>query len=103
MGGIFSSANRVLMWLGPEADESRAAFEPLEKLSQEIEVDVYTLQMQPSSQCTSTDWADTTRLLPFVAGELIPVHALYERAYFRQKIVLAKQATVYCGKQRMDW
>jgi hypothetical protein len=108
LGDIFSSATGVLMWLGPEADESRPAFELLEKLSQEIEMDVYTLQIQSSSQYTSTDWADTTRLLPFVAGKLTPVHALYERAYFRrtwicQEIVLAKQATVYCGKQRMDW
>jgi hypothetical protein len=108
MGKIFSFASHVLMWLGPEADRSEEAIRLLENLSKEVQIDTRTLEMRPSSQCTSADWADTTCMLPFKAGELTPVHALYERPYFkrawiRQEIVLAKRATVYCGQRQLNW
>ncbi|OAL07129.1 hypothetical protein IQ06DRAFT_288897 [Phaeosphaeriaceae sp. SRC1lsM3a] len=108
MGKIYSFAIRVLIWLGPDADRSDEAFSLLRNLGNEVEMDWETLVMRPSNQCDSVDWADTRLVLPFKAGQLIPVQAFLERPYFRrawirQELVLAKEAIVHCGLQNMNW
>jgi hypothetical protein len=49
----------------------------LETLNREVGIDFNPYQTRPSSQFTSVDWTDTTCYLPFMAGELILVQALY--------------------------
>jgi hypothetical protein len=106
MGDIYSLASCVLMWLGPEEDGSDDALKLLESLGEEIEVDWNDGHMRASSHCTNVEWADTTIPLPFMNGELNSVLALFARPYFRrawirQEIALAEEATVYCGLRTM--
>jgi hypothetical protein len=108
MGKIFSSASRVIIWLGPAQDHSNEALALLKNVSKEVEFDLINESFKPSAHSTSRDWADIAIDVPFVNGGLNPVAALFGRPYFRrvwirQEVALAKEAVVYCGTQNIPW
>jgi hypothetical protein len=108
MGLIYSSANRVIVWLGPEKNQSSEALAVLDDMSNEVEIDWRTMKMRSSSHCSSEDWANPFMTLPFKPSELLPVITLFERPYFRrawirQEIVLARDAIVHCGLRKISW
>ena len=108
MGEIYGLADNVMIWLGPEENKSNEALALMTSICQEVEADWNTDGLRPSKTCTNEDWANYYVPLPYMAGELIPVTALFERPYFsrawiRQEVVRATAATIYCGSIQMAW
>ncbi|KAH7084020.1 heterokaryon incompatibility protein-domain-containing protein [Paraphoma chrysanthemicola] len=110
MGRIFSSAYKVLAWLGPVQNRSDEAMELLENMGRSIEVvDWGEVTMQPHPQCDASDkhFADIACPLPFRCGELEPVLSLFRLAYFnrvwiRQELALSSYGTISCGDYTMN-
>ncbi len=108
MSEIYTQASSVMIWLGPEKDQSNDALKLMEKICEEVEADWGMEDLRPSKACSSKDWADYFVPLPYMDGELIPVADLFARPYFkrawiRQEIILANKATVYCGSVSIPW
>ncbi|KAL5118954.1 hypothetical protein ACEQ8H_003083 [Pleosporales sp. CAS-2024a] len=89
MGRIYSRAESIAIWLGPEADESSKAMELLQQVANHTE----------SSQLIRSDkrYPDSAALL-----------AVFKRDYWRrlwvvQEVLLAKKKMVYCGQSVLPW
>ena len=94
IGKIFSSAKRVLIWLGEHADGSEYLFRPGLPLAT-LTSSSLSYKFRPSSeekrQIRAVQWG-----------------ALLDRSYWRriwvvQEIALAKCITVHCGDDWQDW
>ncbi|KAH7353158.1 hypothetical protein BKA66DRAFT_475792 [Pyrenochaeta sp. MPI-SDFR-AT-0127] len=108
MGRIFSLASCVIVWLGHAAEGSDDALNRLRYLARNIDINWRDFTMRPSAQSTERSLANFQYNLPYFAGELDTVGALYNRPYFertwiRQEITLAARAVVQCGRQTMEW
>ncbi len=93
MMGIYSAAETVAIWLGPEEDHSSLAVRLLQELAE-----------QPSSK------EQVSRLISSRARKkgLSGVVALFERDYWRrlwvvQEVFNARSITVYCGHSKEPW
>jgi hypothetical protein len=93
MTGIYSTADSVAIWLGPEADDSALAIDLLRDVA---------------------DQADSpekiSRLISSRVGkpDLAAVVSLFERDYWRrlwvvQEIFNARSITVHCGSTKLQW
>lgn len=108
MGKIFQLAECVIVWLGPEADNSNEAIDLMQHLSQHIEMNWSDPSLSSSRSTSEPGWGDIRIELPYIAGELTSVCALLERPYFertwiRQEVTLARYAVVLCGRKRISW
>jgi hypothetical protein len=109
MGHIFSQADNVIIWLGPERDLSREAIAILRQIGNSVEVNWNPDFMIPAISCPESDkhFADRDTVLPYRNGALVPVLQLFERDYFkrvwiRQEVALATRATIHCGHDQLD-
>ncbi|KAF2451743.1 HET-domain-containing protein [Karstenula rhodostoma CBS 690.94] len=107
MGDVFSRASCVTAWLGREENNSSMAIQLLQDLTFHVEFGNH-FTMRPTLGTSHSHWADQKIPLPFRTGELDSVCALFQRPYFdrtwiRQEIVLATNACVQCGQQRIPW
>lgn len=110
MGVVYSTATRVIVWLGPQQDESEKALDIMEHVGRCVDVVKSFDTFRASSECPEKDkeWANPGGCLPFRDGQLEPVLRLFQRPYFhrvwiRQEICLANAATIYCGTRTLDW
>jgi hypothetical protein len=111
MADIYKSAERVLVWLGPEDHKSSFALETLHSLSTKVDINWMTDDMKPSDEAESneeTHWSDFSVALPYGAEELIPIYHLLQRSWFgrlwiRQEVRLAKYVLVVCGFDTIPW
>jgi hypothetical protein len=63
MADIFRLADRVIAWVGPEADDSSCALETFVSVGARIEVDWTLRTLRPAtSEEVDSDWADATRI-----------------------------------------
>ena len=100
MGTVYARSSEVLIWLGPESDDSAQALQDLENLSEDKhlhELDFYG-HMADDGQT----W------LPAPVERIIPLENLLKRAYWSriwvvQEIVRAQKATVFCGPSSLAW
>jgi hypothetical protein len=104
MGKIYSHADCVIAWLGPEKDNSNEALDLMQQWSQQVDVDWRNHRLHPSKQTTELTWSDRNTHLPYQNGELDPVFMLLARPYFertwiRQEILLATRASIQCGQK----
>ncbi|KAK1764198.1 heterokaryon incompatibility protein-domain-containing protein [Phialemonium atrogriseum] len=115
MRDVYSRADRVVVWLGPENDEDVPAavalvnciYAACEKEAQSAGRDLASLAVdyQPFAEITEDD------LDPGLAGSLRPWNALrrlYSRPWFTrvwcvQEIVLARSSTVLVGPHSLSW
>lgn len=109
MGQIFSQADNVIIWLGPERDLSREAIAILQHIGHSVAVNWNPEFMTPAINCLESDkhFADRDMVLPYRNGALVPVLQLFERDYFkrvwiRQEVALATRATIHCGHDQID-
>ncbi|PQE08062.1 hypothetical protein CJF32_00008147 [Rutstroemia sp. NJR-2017a WRK4] len=93
MTGIYSTAESVAIWLGPEADDSALAIDLLRTVANQAD----------SPQKVS-------RLISSQVGkpDLAAVVSLFERDYWKrlwvvQEIFNARSITVYCGSTKHQW
>ncbi|PQE09703.1 ankyrin and het domain protein [Rutstroemia sp. NJR-2017a BBW] len=106
MGDIYRSADRVVVWLGPEADGSSAALDALGFLGflgSQITVDWSTYEVK------AADVADSKKPVPLVARELTAIYNFvsrpwFERLWIRQEIFLANAKAIICaGHHQVSW
>ncbi|CAN8096786.1 unnamed protein product [Discula destructiva] len=108
MGDIYRLAAKVVVWLGPECDDSSHAMRRLQDIGSQVTVD---FQHNVGSLWTSTNQQITEKkLLPFDEADQRAIFQLLSRPYFtrlwiRQEIYLADpQATIIvCGAQTVPW
>ena len=111
MADIYTLAKEVLVWLGPEADNSTSALETLRNMGNLVEIDFATNTLSPSSNARYRDEIDLsnpTKKLICTFERYMPIHLLFGRAWFerlwiQQEIRLATSAIVVCGFQTLPW
>jgi hypothetical protein len=110
MADIFRTAERVIAWLGSEADSSALAFKVLRKMSFHIEVDWELVRMRPARKSESDLlFADLDVALPYDEVTLRAIWQLLSRSWFerlwvQQEIRLANsRAILVCGYDTMLW
>lgn len=101
MRGIYQQAERVLVWLGPAADESDMVFPLCERLVLQATIDGQDGGEDDDSDSDS----DGTPLAP---GEATAVSALLSRPWWRrvwvvQEFCLAQSITFMCGANSLEW
>jgi Heterokaryon incompatibility protein (HET) len=114
MTDIYSLAKNVLVWVGPESDNSVLALDILRDLSTRFEVDFQGHMLMPPKGITSSQldreshWWDTKQTLPYTKVELMPLCHLFgrpwfERLWIQQEIRLAQSSVLMCGFHKLSW
>lgn len=109
MAKIYPQASRVVVWLGPERDDSALAVKVLDALGSTVEVDWVAMQVKPLSGDHYDQWLKTP--LPFVEDRRTSasIKRLLNRSYFKrlwiwQEIRLARTgAQMMCGGRNLLW
>ena len=108
MGDIYKFAWRVLVWLGPEANESGVAISLLRHLGMQSEETVQGLRIR-SPDCTEPNWFQTWLRLPYSTSDWCAIRDLafrpwFERQWVFQEIQLSNnQAVLQCGYDEISW
>jgi hypothetical protein len=107
MADVYRKADQVVVWLGPESDNSALAITTIYDLSLCIDVDWRDYSMKPSSQGES-HWADLEENFPYDDETWLAISHLVKRKWFRrlwiwQEVCLARRATVVCGYETIAW
>jgi hypothetical protein len=110
MGDIFSLADRVIAWIGPEADNSSIALRTFMFITARVQVDWFTQRLRPlTSNEEDKMWADETLGPPLSRKELLAIIALVLRPWFgrlwvQQEVQLANSSTIsVCGSTHCSW
>lgn len=111
MSDIYSSADRVIVWLGPESEDSRLAMDTLIDLSRKIDVHLEdTNKFIPLDGDPETGrWCDYNYRLPFKDTQIKALCNLYNRAWFErlwvwQEIRLGiKRSIIRVGHDSLLW
>ncbi|MCJ1295907.1 hypothetical protein MMC34_007472 [Xylographa carneopallida] len=107
MVDIYSHAELVVAWLGPESDDSGHALRLLDSLGSRIRVDWTTLAMHPVVE-EDRGLTDRTVPLSHSTAEQSAINSLFLRSWFeriwiRQEIQLASKAVLICGYSAISW
>lgn len=110
MADIYRSAAKVIVWLGPEANNSAAAIEALKTLASRIHVDWGLLIVSAASNVDAeSDWVDLKKKAPFDQETWTSIGWLLDRSWFSrlwiwQEVHLAcKGAVIICGDATVSW
>ena len=112
MGIIYSRAQRVVVWLGPEADESTLAIDVLSFLGSNVDVNLCepTMQIIPKTQISgSPRWAVAFDKEDIFEGYIWDsLNCLFGRSWFTrlwiwQEVRQASSADVFCGTASISW
>lgn len=106
MNHIYWSTPRVVVWLGPEADDSDRAMDILESIGEKIQVDWATLEYSCVTEEDEDVWGRRRTLgdLPLDERDWAAIRSLtkrpwFERIWIRQEVFKAgDEAVVYCGR-----
>lgn len=107
MGSIYTLANRVVLWLGPEEEDSNHALSTLNYLGKQIEFSVGLRHRSPDA--TEPHWFHGAWDLPYDGRTWSAVTSLLRRSWFSrlwvlQEVQLANQQTVaQCGNDIISW
>ena len=109
MADIYRQAGRVIVWLGPERDDSTLAMQVLDALGSTIQVDWALLRAKPLSDGSTDRWSEES--LPFVEDRrtLAAIGSLLDRSWFKrlwiwQEVRLANlRGLMICGRECMLW
>ena len=110
MKDVFSLAERVIVWLGPETNDSNLALSALQALSLEIRYDWIRETMEPRPG-RNPKYADPTIALSYddtgrtIASIFSLLHQpWFERLWIWQEICLAKSSSlIQCGQVVLPW
>ncbi|KAI0147160.1 heterokaryon incompatibility protein-domain-containing protein [Xylariaceae sp. FL1272] len=111
MGDIFSKASRVLVWLGPEKNDSTHAMDLVQRLGVQIDVQDWKKEKFTASEhAIEADVTDTNKPLDLTQRDLDALNHLFCRKWFdrlwvRQEIIRAKpeHAAVCVGRSSISW
>ena len=107
MGDVYSLADRVIVWLGPEDSTSVQAIQFLRTMASKVEVDWITATMKPLSQ-DDADWVDMNKAPTHSKREVSAIYALvmrpwFERLWVQQEIHANCNAVLICGSDTLSW
>ncbi|KAL2037547.1 hypothetical protein N7G274_009659 [Stereocaulon virgatum] len=110
MCDIYTRADRVVVWLGPETHDSGLALSTLHALSQEVESDWDHVSMKPVPG-RHPHWADTAVALRYDddnrtlrALDSLLLRPWHWRLWIWQEICLAKSSSIIqCGRSTLSW
>ncbi|KAK8099024.1 uncharacterized protein PG998_012265 [Apiospora kogelbergensis] len=105
MGAVYRSAARVIVWLGPERDESALVMQLFEFTAARANVNwttlVYTLNdnyvAEVSMEFGMGPYAFSAHVESLLGREW------FKRVWVRQEVFLARQAVVLCGASEVGW
>ncbi|KAL8711719.1 MAG: hypothetical protein Q9220_003890 [cf. Caloplaca sp. 1 TL-2023] len=109
MGDIYQGATRVLIWLGPESQDSPLAIETLRSLSSRFEVDWQTQSVRPLIPADKEKDRPTGQLgIVYDEATWLSILNFLRRAWFQrlwiwQEVLLAGRAEMQCGYETLDW
>lgn len=110
MADIFRSAMRVLVWLGPELDQSALALDAFAELASRITVEWESWSIQPvSSDLADSEWLRLDKQAPFDNNTYVAIARLLHRSWFErlwvwQEVFLAENgADLVCGNKSIEW
>lgn len=110
MADIYSAAEKVFVWLGPEGDNSSLALKSLKSLASKIEVNWDNDTIRPSTeQDTGTVWLDLNQPAPFDEAAYKSIVCFLDRPWFgrlwiwQEVLLAADRAQIICGAKRMTW
>jgi len=107
MADIYSRAAKVLIWVGPEAQNSSRALKCVDLIASKVKWDYNTQLLLAITE--DVHWADPNTELSLVHEEWIALSHLidrpwFERLWIRQEVTLASEAaTLMCGHQTIPW
>lgn len=108
MGSIYSMASSVLVWLGPEKDDSKLALKSLHDLGAEVEITTSRKRYRsPGTREPLYFWSSSE--LPYSDRTWKAVYDIINRPWFSrlwivQEIQLANShAVVHCGHDTIPW
>jgi hypothetical protein len=81
MGEIYRLAERVVVWLGPEENESDRAMRVMEEIGSQVEVDWNLFAMRSSQGAVDTSLADRYFPLPHDEEDLCSIYHLLCRPW----------------------
>ncbi|KAL9034023.1 MAG: hypothetical protein Q9180_005635 [Flavoplaca navasiana] len=110
MADIYESAAKVLIWIGPAADNSGLAIKALKKLASKIHVDWKLFSISAASEDdVGSEWLDHSIPAPFNYQTWVAIGRILDRSWFSrlwvwQEVSLAHNgAVVICGNSTMSW
>jgi Heterokaryon incompatibility protein (HET) len=83
MSDIYSRASRVIIWLGPESEDSVLAMDTLVDLGNKVGRDVERTKFQ-SRTGELLDWTEWRTLLPYTQAQIEAICRLYDRPWFER-------------------
>ena len=107
MVDVYSNAVRVVVWLGPESDDSSLAMDCFDKIASKVKVDWTTRSM--SAITHEVHWGDRVTESPLEPHEMLAINHLIYRSWFErlwiwQEVILASEHTqVMCGTRTTLW
>lgn len=93
MRQIYAQAQLVTVWLGPERENSKKAFQMIRKISQQRENSGEWIQNSLLTRKNSTEWRALYHMLR---------RSWWRRIWIIQEMVAAKDAVVFCGPDQLD-
>ena len=104
MAAVYSKASRVIVWLGPESQNSTLALRAIDRLGSQIRVD----WNNHGITAFSTGETITRFVDPFdhenwkSVGDLLG-RPWFERLWIWQEVRLAREAYLFCGNEGVRW
>lgn len=107
MADIYSRAERVVVWLGPESENSANALQRLHVLGSHVTVDWTSFRYRANTK-QDRDLANQNVDVSFTEEDFSAIHALFCRSWFerlwvRQEVQLATVAILVCGYSMIPW
>ncbi|KAL8959728.1 MAG: hypothetical protein Q9193_003453 [Seirophora villosa] len=109
MADVYRSAEKVVIWLGPEENGSDLALAAMATIASKLQVDWYRYTIHPASEDIDFSWLDLNRGLPFDMKTYRSIVFLLERPWFKrlwiwQEVFLAAdRAEILCGNCTLTW
>ncbi|CAG9988715.1 unnamed protein product, partial [Clonostachys byssicola] len=109
MGEVYEAASRVLIWLGPEADDSTLVIKALSSLSSKVMCNHALNSMQMIDQNMDRSLAHPLVPVPFSENESRGLNKLLRRPWFGRLWVIqeaikgSSRAVLVCGHSSMLW
>ena len=107
MGDIFSLADQVIVWLGPDDSTSGSAIRLLRTIASKVEIDWVTSIMKPVSE-DDADWADRSKAHSYSKQDVFAIYTLvmrpwFERLWVQQEIHANRNAVLIYGLDTLSW
>ena len=105
MAALYSMASQVIVWLGPESQNSTLALRAIDRFASQLRVDWYSYEMTS----VSTGKVIVRDVDPFdgyetweSVGNLLR-RPWFERLWIWQEVRLAKESYLFCGNEGVPW